>query len=68
MQWCLPRAIIIVVPHELVQTPAWGPSIQWNLRTKDTLGTGVLSFVQRLSLSRRFNCIILKNVLIIIYG
>ena len=36
------------------------PGIQWNLRTKDTLGTGLLSFVRRLSLSRRFNCMILK--------
>ena len=28
--------------------------IQSNLRTKDTLGTGLLSFLRRLSLSRRF--------------
>ena len=28
--------------------------VQLNLRTKDTLGMGVLSFLQRLSLSRRF--------------
>ena len=32
-------------------------AVQSNLRTKDTLGTGLLSFVQRLSLSGRFNCI-----------
>ena len=33
-----------------------GPSlhIQWNLQTMDTLGAGVLSTVERLSLSRRF--------------
>ena len=31
--------------------------VQSNLRTKDTLGTGLLSFVRRLSLSRRFKCI-----------
>ena len=35
-------------------------AIQSNLRTKDALGTGLLSFVRRLSLSWRFNCIILK--------
>ena len=29
--------------------------IQWNLRTKDTLGLIVLSLVERLSLSRRYN-------------
>ena len=29
-------------------------TIQLNLRTKDTLGTGLLSFLRRLSLSRRF--------------
>ena len=29
-------------------------SIQWNLQTTDTLGAGVLSTVERLSLSRRF--------------
>ena len=28
--------------------------IQWNLQTTDTLGAGVLSAVERLSLSRRF--------------
>ena len=31
-----------------------GSQIQSSLRTKDTLGTGLLSFVRRLSLSRRF--------------
>ena len=35
-------------------------AVQSNLRTKDTLGTGLLSFIRRLSLSRRFNCVILK--------
>ena len=30
-------------------------SIQWNLRIKDTLGTGLLSFVETLSLSRRLS-------------
>ena len=34
--------------------------VQLNLRTKDTLGMGLLSFVRRLSLSRRFKCVILK--------
>ena len=29
--------------------------LQWNLRTKDTLGLIVLSLVERLSLSRRLN-------------
>ena len=28
--------------------------VQLNLRTKDTLGTGLLSFLRRLSLSQRF--------------
>ena len=44
--------------------------VQSNLWRKDTLGTGLLSFVRRLSLSQRFNCIILKinNVLIIVYN
>ena len=28
--------------------------IQWNLRRKDALGTELLSFLRRLSLSRRF--------------
>ena len=31
-----------------------GFNIQSSLRTKDTLGTGLLSFARRLSLSRRF--------------
>ena len=33
---------------------AWVYIIQWNLQTTDTLGAGVLSTVERLSLSRRF--------------
>ena len=37
--------------------------VQWNLRTRDTFGVIVLSFVERLSLSRRvfyqsFHCIV----------
>ena len=30
-------------------------NVQWNLRITDTLGTGLLSFVERLSLSRRLS-------------
>ena len=32
--------------------------VQWNLRTKDKLGTELLSFVERLSLSRRLTLIL----------
>ena len=38
--------------------------IQSSLRTKDTLGTGPLSFVRRLSLSRRF--MIFQSILIVL--
>ena len=31
--------------------------IQWNLRIKDTLGAGLLSFIQRLSSGGRFDSI-----------
>ncbi len=36
-----------------IQTRCRDPKIQWNLRTTDALGAGLLSFVERLSLSRR---------------
>ena len=39
-------------------------SVQSSLRTKDTLGTGLLSFVRRLSLSRRF--MISQSILIVL--
>ena len=38
--------------------------IQSSLRTKDTLGTGLLSFARRLSLSRRF--MIFQPILIVL--
>ena len=37
--------IVIVIPHQ--------QSLQWNLRVKDTMGSATLSFVERLSFSRR---------------
>ena len=33
---------------------AWSGHIQWNLRTRDTIGPKIWSLVERLSLSRRF--------------
>ena len=36
--------------------------LQWNLRRKDTLGTALLSFLQRLSFSRRFMKYLLYNI------
>ena len=41
---------------DIIQAPACSHDLwlQWNLQTTDTLGAGVLSTVERLSLSRRF--------------
>ena len=39
--------------HKSVHTCTMINDIQWNLRTMDTVGTGLLSIVGRLSLSRR---------------
>ena len=36
-----------------------GMGLQWNLRREDNLGAEVLSFVQKLSLSRRFTILLL---------
>ena len=41
------------VCHAANANECWHNYIQWNLRTRDTLGLIVLSLVERLSLSRR---------------
>ena len=43
-----------ITSKQYCKSPSTKSNIQSSLRTKDTLGMGLLSFAQRLSLSRRF--------------
>ena len=47
---CLYETVVVLMPHILL---LYTDIVQWNLRIMDTLGPGILSFIERLSSLRR---------------